>query len=88
MTPAESTRFRQISYERQLTRGFASPGYAGLIAEYFADAVPYKPAMAEPSESAESAEREGNVHKQVSASSLLGVDESLMASHVSSSFRR
>ncbi|TKA80751.1 hypothetical protein B0A55_02701 [Friedmanniomyces simplex] len=43
MTPAESDRLRQVSYERQLARGSKRPGYAGLVAEHFGDAKPYVP---------------------------------------------
>ena len=43
MTPAESDRLRQVSYERQLERGFKNPGAAGLTAERFGDANPYQP---------------------------------------------
>ncbi|KAK1044231.1 hypothetical protein LTR74_018320 [Friedmanniomyces endolithicus] len=43
LTPAESERLRQISYERQLARGFKRPGYAGFVAERFGDAKPYTP---------------------------------------------
>ncbi|KAK4556838.1 hypothetical protein LTR86_005818 [Recurvomyces mirabilis] len=44
LTPAESERLRQVSYERQLARGFKRPGYAGLVAERFGDANPFVPA--------------------------------------------
>ncbi|KAK5118741.1 hypothetical protein LTR85_007947 [Meristemomyces frigidus] len=43
LTPAESERLRQVSYERQLRAGFKRPGYAGLVAERFGDANPYVP---------------------------------------------
>ena len=43
LTPAESQRLRQVSYERQLERGFKNPGSAGLTAYRFGDANPYKP---------------------------------------------
>jgi hypothetical protein len=43
LTPAESGRLRQVSYERQLERGSTRPGYAGLTAERFGDANPYRP---------------------------------------------
>ncbi|KAK3073826.1 hypothetical protein LTR53_004233 [Teratosphaeriaceae sp. CCFEE 6253] len=43
LTPAESERLRQVSYERQLARGCTRPGYAGLVAERFGDAHPYVP---------------------------------------------
>lgn len=43
LTPAESARLRQVSYERQLERGFKNPGSAGLTAFRFGDANPYQP---------------------------------------------
>ncbi|KAK5683443.1 hypothetical protein LTS10_004975 [Elasticomyces elasticus] len=43
LTPAESERLRQVSYERQLARGFKRPGYAGLTAGRFGDAPPFVP---------------------------------------------
>jgi hypothetical protein len=44
MTPAEAERLRQVSYERQLARGFKRPGFAGVVAERFGDANnPYTP---------------------------------------------
>nr|OQO32174.1 hypothetical protein B0A51_00543 [Rachicladosporium sp. CCFEE 5018] len=46
LTPAESDRLRQVSYERQLERGFKYPGSAGLTAERFGDARPYQPLSA------------------------------------------
>lgn len=38
LTPAESERLRQVSYERQLERGFKHPGSAGLVAQRLGDA--------------------------------------------------
>jgi len=43
LTPREGNRLRQVSYERQMERGFAHPGSAGFTAERFGDAEPYKP---------------------------------------------
>lgn len=43
LTPAESQRLRQVSYERQLERGFKHPGSAGLVAQRLGDANPYMP---------------------------------------------
>ncbi|KAF7192133.1 hypothetical protein HII31_06519 [Pseudocercospora fuligena] len=43
LTPAESDRLRQISYERQLKRGWKTAGYSGLVAERFGDANPFRP---------------------------------------------
>lgn len=42
LTPKESNRLRQVSYERQLERGMSRPGYAGLVPERF-DAEPFQP---------------------------------------------
>jgi hypothetical protein len=43
LTPKESNRLRQKSYERQLERGMSRPGYAGLSVERFGDAEPFQP---------------------------------------------
>jgi hypothetical protein len=43
LTPKESSRLRQRSYERQLETGMSRPGYAGLSVERFGDAEPFKP---------------------------------------------
>ena len=43
LTPSESQRLRQVSYERQLERGFKDPGSAGLVAQRVGDANPYVP---------------------------------------------
>ncbi|KAK3117582.1 hypothetical protein LTR53_000907 [Teratosphaeriaceae sp. CCFEE 6253] len=45
LTPVESDRLRQVSYERQLERGFRRPGYAGLTVERFGDGAPYRPSQ-------------------------------------------
>jgi hypothetical protein len=37
LTPAESARLRQISYEKQLEAGFTKPGNAGFTVERFGD---------------------------------------------------
>lgn len=50
LTPKESNRLRQVSYERQLERGFSRPGYAGLVPERFGDAAPFQPAGKAPAE--------------------------------------
>ncbi|KAH0175390.1 hypothetical protein KCU67_g240, partial [Aureobasidium melanogenum] len=44
LTPKESIRLRQVSYERQLERGMSRPGYAGLVPERFGDADSFQPA--------------------------------------------
>ena len=43
LTPAEDERLRRVSYERQLERGFAHPGSAGLTADRLGDAHPWTP---------------------------------------------
>jgi len=46
LTPRESNRLRQVSYERQMERGFKNPGSAGLTADRFGDAEPWVPDVA------------------------------------------
>jgi uncharacterized membrane protein len=43
LTPRETERLRQVSYERQIERGFKNPGSAGLTADRFGDADPWVP---------------------------------------------
>jgi uncharacterized membrane protein len=43
LTPAENERLRQVSYERQLERGFKHPGRAGLTVDRLGDAEEWKP---------------------------------------------
>lgn len=43
LTPAEGERLRQVSYERQLERGFSHPGSAGLTADRLGDAEKWIP---------------------------------------------
>jgi hypothetical protein len=43
LTPAESARLRQVSYERQLEAGYKNPGSAGLVVQKWGDATPYVP---------------------------------------------
>ncbi len=43
MTPKESERLRQVSYEKQLEAGFANPGSAGLTADRWGDAERWTP---------------------------------------------
>lgn len=43
LTPAEGERLRQVSYERQLERGFLHPGSAGLTSDRLGDAEEWKP---------------------------------------------
>lgn len=42
-TPAETERLKQISYERQLAKGYKHPGGAGISSLKFGDANPYIP---------------------------------------------
>jgi hypothetical protein len=79
MTPAESTRLRQVSYERQLARGSTRPGYAGMVAERFGDAAPYEPRSLENRDSAKSDE---HVRLRVDASSSTGVSDARSISDV------
>ena len=44
LTPRETERLRQVSYERQLERGFAHPGSAGLTVDRWGDAEAWMPA--------------------------------------------
>jgi hypothetical protein len=41
LTPRETQRLRQVSYEKQLEAGMKNPGSAGLTAERFGDADPW-----------------------------------------------
>jgi hypothetical protein len=43
LTPRETERLRQVSYERQLEAGARNPGSAGLVVENFGDAEPWLP---------------------------------------------
>jgi hypothetical protein len=43
LTPRETQRLRQVSYEKQLEAGMKNPGYAGLTAERIGDADPWIP---------------------------------------------
>lgn len=43
LTPRESERLRNVSYERQLEAGSKAPGSAGLVVERFGDADPWRP---------------------------------------------
>ena len=46
LTLRESNRLRQVSYKRQLEKGFSNPGSAGLTADRFGDAEPWRPEVA------------------------------------------
>lgn len=43
LTPREGNRLRQVSYERQLEKGFKHPGSAGLTADRWGDAEAWTP---------------------------------------------
>ena len=43
LTPRESERLRQVSYDKQLEKGYKNPGSAGLVLERFGDADPWVP---------------------------------------------
>lgn len=43
LTPKETRRLRQVSYERQLERGYKNPGSAGLVPEKLGDFDPWVP---------------------------------------------
>ena len=43
LTPRESRRLRQVSYERQLEAGFEHPGSSGLVVEWLGDADQWRP---------------------------------------------
>ena len=47
LTPRESERLRQVSYEKQLEAGFDRPGSAGLTVDRFGDADPWVPKKSE-----------------------------------------
>ncbi|KAK5683760.1 hypothetical protein LTR17_027230 [Elasticomyces elasticus] len=61
LTPAESRRLRQVSYERQLERGFKHPGSAVLVAQRLGDADPYVPLLQR--QQASSADEMGMLHR-------------------------
>jgi Predicted membrane protein (DUF2306) len=42
LTPRESNRLRQVSYERQMERGFQNPGSAGLTSDRWGDAEAWR----------------------------------------------
>ncbi|TAQ89191.1 hypothetical protein B7494_g2482 [Chlorociboria aeruginascens] len=43
LTPKESQRLRQVSYEKQLEAGYKNPGFGGWTVDRFGDAEPWKP---------------------------------------------
>lgn len=43
LTPRETERLRNVSYQRQLQAGMRNPGSAGLTADRFGDANPWMP---------------------------------------------
>ncbi|KAL8709505.1 MAG: hypothetical protein Q9220_005747 [cf. Caloplaca sp. 1 TL-2023] len=47
LTPRESNRLRQVSYERQMEKGLTPFGSAGLTSDRWGDAEPWKPSKEE-----------------------------------------
>lgn len=43
LTPAESERLRNVSYQRQLEAGMKNPGRAGLTVDRFGDSEKWSP---------------------------------------------
>ena len=43
LTPGESERLRNVSYERQLERGYKKPGSGGLTSDRLGDAPRWRP---------------------------------------------
>jgi hypothetical protein len=43
LTPRESSRLRQVSYEKQLAAGFKNPGSAGFAIDRWGDAEKWQP---------------------------------------------
>lgn len=78
LTPVETARLRQVSYERQLAHGFKRPGYTGTGAARFGDAGPYKPAQSGISVLEEGEQK----NMQAGVSSLRGSDEAASGSRV------
>jgi hypothetical protein len=48
LSPRESNRLRQVSYERQMERGFKNAGSAGLTSDRWGDAEAWKPLVVVP----------------------------------------
>lgn len=55
LTPRESNRLRQVSYERQLEQGLKNPGSAGLTSDRWGDAEPWRP---------DGVEKQAEIHEQ------------------------
>jgi hypothetical protein len=79
MTPVESNRLRDVSYERQLARGSARPGYAGLVAERFGDSAPYEHRSSNKPDGRNSEE---NVQLRLGMTSSTDVDQTSSGSRV------
>ncbi|CEH13704.1 hypothetical protein CBOM_01606 [Ceraceosorus bombacis] len=43
LTPAETHRLRQVSYQKQLEAGLPNPGSAGLTSDRWGDSLPWAP---------------------------------------------
>jgi hypothetical protein len=48
LSPRESNRLRQVSYERQMERGFKNAGSAGLTSDRWGDAEAWRPLVVVP----------------------------------------
>ena len=51
LTPREHELLRRVSYERQMARGYANPGSAGLVSEIIGDIDKWAPPVKEGSQS-------------------------------------
>ncbi|KAL8951558.1 MAG: hypothetical protein Q9222_002468 [Ikaeria aurantiellina] len=58
LTPRESNRLRQVSYERQMEKGYMPFGSAGLTSDRWGDAEPWKPSKQEPTADAGEASKQ------------------------------
>ena len=64
MTPRESNRLRQASYERQMEKGLKPYGSAGLVIERWGDAEPWKPTKEMATDGGPKAEGDGDQTKE------------------------
>lgn len=55
LTPAESERLRNISYQRQMEAGHKSAGRSGLTADRLGDSAMWEPTVSMPHKGSESA---------------------------------
>lgn len=59
-TTNESERLRQVSYERQLARGFRNPGSSGFFLSRYGDEKPFIPKIESESQKSEEAKEDGD----------------------------